>query len=223
MSTLAQITANRANAQLSTGPKTPAGRLKVGRNRITHGLTGRAVLIPGEDPAEFDALALRMAVEMCPGTSVEESLVRNLTNIQWRLDRIAGWIGELTTEALTGEESKPSRLMKMFSKTGDPCEALERLHRHEASLNRQYQRVHAEFHRSRKERSKLLLGQNPAAYNDLVDLVEAAREVLASQGISLRETPNSKPISGSSTPNSDPTPAEKPASLVETPAPEEAA
>jgi hypothetical protein len=146
MSTLAQITANRANAQHSTGPKTPAGRLKVGRNRVTHGLTGRATLIPGEDPAEFDALALRMAVEMCPGTAVEETLVRNLTNIQWRLDRIAGWIGELTTEALTGDEAaKPSRLMKMFSKTGDPCEALERLHRHEATLNRQYHRVLAEF------------------------------------------------------------------------------
>ena len=38
MSTSAQIAANRANSQLSTGPKTKEGKAASSRNRITHGL-----------------------------------------------------------------------------------------------------------------------------------------------------------------------------------------
>ncbi|HEY7615839.1 MAG TPA: hypothetical protein VH744_03475, partial [Terriglobales bacterium] len=57
MATLAQIAANRANAQLSTGPRTEAGKAAVAQNRATHGLSGAAFfLLPHEDEAEFQAL-----------------------------------------------------------------------------------------------------------------------------------------------------------------------
>jgi len=38
MSTQAQIAANQANAQLSTGPKSEAGRAAATRNNFRHGL-----------------------------------------------------------------------------------------------------------------------------------------------------------------------------------------
>src|SRR3984957_15375684 len=37
--------------QHSPGPRTPAGRLRSSLNALTHGLTGRTVLLPSEDPA----------------------------------------------------------------------------------------------------------------------------------------------------------------------------
>ncbi len=55
MATEAQVQANRANAQKSTGPQTPEGKAIVSRNAITHGLLARAGVIPGEEVHEFQA------------------------------------------------------------------------------------------------------------------------------------------------------------------------
>ena len=46
-----QISANRANAQLSTGPQNTA-RTKF--NGVSHGMTARQTVIPGESQAEYD-------------------------------------------------------------------------------------------------------------------------------------------------------------------------
>jgi hypothetical protein len=46
MATKKQIAANRANAKLSTGPKTAAGRFKSSRNAFRHGLTAQFQLDP---------------------------------------------------------------------------------------------------------------------------------------------------------------------------------
>ena len=48
MSTEKQIEANRANAEHSTGPKTPAGKAKSRKNAWKHGLTAKSV--PGGQP-----------------------------------------------------------------------------------------------------------------------------------------------------------------------------
>ncbi len=57
MATAAQTRANQANAKKSTGPKTKEGKAKVAGNHTTHGLfIRRHVILPGEDPAEYDAL-----------------------------------------------------------------------------------------------------------------------------------------------------------------------
>ena len=59
MASQAQITANRLNAQLSTGPRTPAGKTVAARNSLKHGLTARQQVIKGESPADYE---LRRAV-----------------------------------------------------------------------------------------------------------------------------------------------------------------
>ncbi|MBV9155549.1 MAG: hypothetical protein JO097_04760, partial [Acidobacteriaceae bacterium] len=53
MSTHAQIQANRANGQLSTGPKTPEGKAKSSLNAVKTGLTGRTVLLPSDDAEAY--------------------------------------------------------------------------------------------------------------------------------------------------------------------------
>ena len=51
--TSAQIAANQANAQLSTGPKTEAGKAKSSLNAVSSGLTGRTVLLPSDDAEAY--------------------------------------------------------------------------------------------------------------------------------------------------------------------------
>ena len=70
--TEAQLIANRANAQLSTGPRTEEGKRRSSLNDFRHGLTGQIVIHTPEDQAAFqkhceairDALAPVGALEL---------------------------------------------------------------------------------------------------------------------------------------------------------------
>ena len=57
MLTAPKLEANRANAQHSTGPRTPEGKAKVSRNPVKHGLTSKDVILRSdEDREEFTEL-----------------------------------------------------------------------------------------------------------------------------------------------------------------------
>jgi len=88
MSTSAQSSANVANAQLSTGPKTDEGKAASSQNSLKHGLTAKTVLLPGEDPAEYQALTQGMTTDLAPGNTIESSLTKELIDLQWRLQRV---------------------------------------------------------------------------------------------------------------------------------------
>lgn len=87
-----KIEANRRNASLSTGPKSPAGKERVRRNAMKHGLLAReAVICAGdgkESRAEFDALLRSLAAEFRPEGAVEEMLVERIAVCYWRLRRV---------------------------------------------------------------------------------------------------------------------------------------
>jgi hypothetical protein len=63
MSSEAQLAANRQNSQLSTGPKTEAGKAKSSLNAVKTGLTGRTVLLPSDDAAAYEAHVARFFAE----------------------------------------------------------------------------------------------------------------------------------------------------------------
>ena len=72
MATEKQIAANRANAQLSTGPRTDAGKAASSSNAVSHGLTSRGfIILPGQREA-FDQL-------------------RNVTSVEQRADEENHW------------------------------------------------------------------------------------------------------------------------------------
>ena len=48
-----QLAANRANAKLSTGPTTEAGKKRSRRNALKHGLLSTTLLLPTETLADF--------------------------------------------------------------------------------------------------------------------------------------------------------------------------
>jgi hypothetical protein len=53
----AQLAANAANAQHSTGPRTSEGKNRSSQNASKHGLTAQEVVIAPGEQGEFDRLA----------------------------------------------------------------------------------------------------------------------------------------------------------------------
>jgi hypothetical protein len=89
MATLAQALANKTNAQLSTGPKTEAGKAAVSQNATSHGLSStRFFFLPHENPEEFAALLVALEEEHEPQTPTEKFLVTEMARAQWKLTRI---------------------------------------------------------------------------------------------------------------------------------------
>src|SRR5260370_26866898 len=88
MSTDRQIAANRQNAQHSTGPTTPEGRAAVRLNGLKHGLCAETIVVPGEDPAEFEAMLDAYRAEYQPATPSAEFLLRQVAIADWRLLRL---------------------------------------------------------------------------------------------------------------------------------------
>ncbi len=84
---LTRADVNRANAALSTGPKTTAGKARSSQNAFRHGLYSKDLITPREDPAEFDALRASLRREHQPANTTEEILVDELAQSFWRMRR----------------------------------------------------------------------------------------------------------------------------------------
>jgi hypothetical protein len=87
MSSAAQIAANQANARLSTGPATAAGKAASARNALRHGFRSQTVLLSSDDPAEYQALLDRLHAEFLPTDLTAERCLREMADAEWRLRR----------------------------------------------------------------------------------------------------------------------------------------
>lgn len=88
MASLEQIDANRANATHSTGPVTDAGKQISSRNAVTHGLTSKALIMPGENIEEFEALRSDTLATLAPANEYERTLATNVATALWRYNRV---------------------------------------------------------------------------------------------------------------------------------------
>jgi hypothetical protein len=88
MASPAQVTANFANAQKSTGPRTEAGKIASSRNAMTHGIYSKASLIPGESEAEYQSFRCRVITDLSPATEIEFTMAEDIADIQWRICRL---------------------------------------------------------------------------------------------------------------------------------------
>ena len=86
---------NRANAQHSTGPRTEAGKARAAQNSFRHGLFSKQLILPGENPYEFDALRSALRAEHQPYNTVEEILVDELAQAFWRIRRVRAFEANL--------------------------------------------------------------------------------------------------------------------------------
>ena len=85
MATEAQIAANQANAQHSTGPRTDEGKKKASYNARRHGITGQMfAMSPGDDLA-FHEFELGLIKSLQPAGHMEKTLVSIMARDYWRL------------------------------------------------------------------------------------------------------------------------------------------
>jgi hypothetical protein len=84
--------ANRANAQRSTGPRTPEGKQRSSLNALRHGILAKAAFnatIEGEERrADFDELVAGLAQEYQPRTMTEKMTVQQLAGCYWKLAKV---------------------------------------------------------------------------------------------------------------------------------------
>ena len=115
MPSAAQLAANRANAQLSTGPTTPEGKAKVSLNAVKTALTGATVLLPTDDVALYQQHTANAFAAWQPATDREKILVQSILDTEWRLLRIPALqagiyaLGRLTHAELFADQPESVR------------------------------------------------------------------------------------------------------------------
>ena len=73
----------------ATGPKTEAGKLRSALNATRHGLAGKSLLLPGEDPVEYEARLDGIFTALAPQDDAEAELVALVGDDIWKLSRLA--------------------------------------------------------------------------------------------------------------------------------------
>lgn len=153
MATAAQIIANRANAQLSTGPRTAEGQQASSSNAKSHGLTSRTAFLPGEDPREYELFHHAYTARYLPQNMIEQKMVSELADLEWRLRRVPEFEAQLhnveyrklTTDVdllplIEGLDS-PSQILAVAFRRLVESKALPNLHHQEARLARRAEKL----------------------------------------------------------------------------------
>jgi hypothetical protein len=83
----AQIAANIANAQASTGPRSEAGRATSSRNSTKHGLFATNDYIRPDEEPFYAELNEKLRQDLAPASTLEHNLVDEIRRAMWRLRR----------------------------------------------------------------------------------------------------------------------------------------
>src|ERR1700691_4346696 len=87
MASPAQLTANIANAQKSSGPKTGKGKHRTRLNAYRHGLTGQICLLTADENQAFDQHCTGIRESLQPVGALEVELAQSIAEDHWRLKR----------------------------------------------------------------------------------------------------------------------------------------
>jgi hypothetical protein len=86
-----QQAANRRNAMRSTGPNTPEGKAAIRLNALKYGLRAKTVILPSEDPAEYEQLWSDLESDWQPQSRTERLCLEQMATSQWLLARLTLW------------------------------------------------------------------------------------------------------------------------------------
>ena len=144
----AQVEAlKKTKAARATGPRTPKGKAASSRNSLRHGLTAKNVLLPGEDPAEFDQLLADLTADRKPSGELELQLVAEIAGCMWRLSRARGF-----------EAAHFNTRRQSFQ--GDAAKQLDLVLRYTGSIERQLNRTIVRLEQLQAARRKQLESKN---------------------------------------------------------------
>jgi hypothetical protein len=150
MATNAQITANRANARKSTGPRSVEGKSASSMNALKHGADAASIVIPGEDPAAYEALAADYRHDLQPSGAVEEFQVGTIIHADWQLRRLERVEAKLYRE-LISQGAIPDEIDVVLLRDSTTGKLLIKVWGQIAKLERAHSRALAELRRLRRE------------------------------------------------------------------------
>src|ERR1700734_469519 len=88
MATPKQTTANRTNAQKSSGPRTTSGKAVSRFNALKHGIFAIHQIMFDEKPEDLAELSAEYHEQYSPANAHERLLVDTLVHNEWRLRRM---------------------------------------------------------------------------------------------------------------------------------------
>jgi len=127
-----QLVANRANAQLSPGPRTETGKAVVSLNRLKHGLLSERALLPDEDPDALEGLRDAIYRELRPVGELEAALTDRIVAQLWRLRRVL----RIETEMLADGGRLDESLGRRFAILAVNHDTISPFVRYETSIER---------------------------------------------------------------------------------------
>ena len=128
-----QAKANRQNAPMSTGPRTPAGKAAVALNAVRHGLLSRESLVKGESEADLVDFGKRLRAQLAPVGELELLLADRIVSTAWRLRRLVA-----VETMLFDREDEPDAAFNNYGR-----EKMGVLSRYEVTLERSlYKALH---------------------------------------------------------------------------------
>jgi hypothetical protein len=145
MATPAQILANRANAQKSTGPRSAEGKAASRFNALKHGLDAQSIVLPNEDPADYEALANEYDRSLRPTTPTERFHVDTLIRSDWQKRRLQLVEADLFRTLLA--ENPGAGLASALLSESPAAKLLARIQRQLAAFERAWYRAHRELRR----------------------------------------------------------------------------
>jgi hypothetical protein len=188
MTTQAQIEANRANAQKSTGPRTPEGKATVAQNAVKHGLLARTAVLHGEDWEHYTCFSEELMDELYPDGVMEQELADRIVDLSWRLRRAAlsqnavfealydQYVAEHGDEPLpehSPEEGRPPvgtpLLGRMMVADFQGDRVLERMLGYERRIESSLYRTRADFRKLQAERREKNRGLRPSVGSSFPD------------------------------------------------------
>ena len=145
MPTSAQLLANRNNAALSTGPRTPDGKAASSRNATKHGLSSAFRVLAHENQEEFDQLIQDLRACHRPRDIHQRLLVDQMAKSQWLLAR-AQRLQAVAYDLLAGVEDDCDpdvAIVKAMRATN--ADIIGRLERYAASAEKSFYKAHREL------------------------------------------------------------------------------
>src|SRR5690349_18984416 len=160
-----KLVANRANAEKSTGPRTPEGKETSKYNGLRHGLASPLAVLPWEDQNEYNKLYAGFIEEYGPASPTEEALVTQIADSQWKLRRLAPLEQRVFIKLM--EEGSPGvapadpfeALANSLLAPGKGTNVLGFLARYQATLNRQFHQAVKDLKKIQTDRANEYLCQ----------------------------------------------------------------
>ena len=149
MATPAQINANRANAQKSTGPRSAEGKSASRFNALKHGIDAASIVIPGEDPADYDALVADYHRDFRPESPSETFHVDTMLRADWQKRRLQRVEADLHRTLLA--ETPGASLAAALLSDSPAAKLLTRVQRQIAAFERTWYRANTELRRARRQ------------------------------------------------------------------------